>query len=123
MRGSRKDRRLDCARRNMRFRFFFATVVWAIAAYAGPPLTTIQDVLYKADGARFNGVLTISWNSFQAVDNSSIVMQSTTVKVVDGNLRVQLVPSTSATPAGAYSVTYNSDGRVQFQERWAVPSS
>ncbi len=107
----------------MRFRFFLAAVVWAIAAYAGPPLTTIQDVLYKADGTRFSGVLTISWNSFQAVDNSSIVMQSTTVKVVDGNLRVQLVPSTTATPAGAYSVTYNSDGRVQFQERWAVPSS
>jgi hypothetical protein len=107
----------------MRFRLFVAVVVWAIAAYAGPPLTTIQDVLYKADGARFSGVLTISWNSFQAVDNSSIVMQSTTVKVVDGNLRVQLVPSTTATPAGAYSVTYNSDGRVQFQERWAVPSS
>jgi hypothetical protein len=57
------------------------------------------------------------------MDNSSIVMQSTTVKVVDGNLRVQLVPSTTATPAGAYSVTYNSDGRVQFRERWAVPSS
>jgi hypothetical protein len=107
----------------MRFRLFLAAVVWAIVAHAGPPLTTIQDVLYKADGARFSGVLTISWNSFQAVDNSSIVMQSTTVKVVDGNLRVQLVPSTTATPAGAYSVTYNSDGRVQFQERWAVPSS
>ena len=49
--------------------------------------------------------------------------QSVTTKVVDGNLRVQLVPSTTAVPAGAYSVTYNSDGRIQFQERWAVPSS
>jgi hypothetical protein len=102
----------------------YLTAAWlAAAAYAGPPLTTIQDVLYKADGTRFSGVLTIGWNSFQAVDNSSIVMQSTTVKVVDGNLRVQLVPSTTATPAGAYSVQYNSDGRVQFSERWAVPSS
>lgn len=102
----------------------FLVIGWlAAAAFAGPPLTTIQDVLYKADGTRFSGALTISWNSFQAVDNSAIVMQSTTVKVVDGNLRVQLVPSTTATPAGAYSVQYNSDGRVQFQERWAVPSS
>lgn len=107
----------------MSSRLILATVGLAAAAYAGPPLTTIQDVLYKADGTRFSGVLTISWNSFQAVDNSSIVMQSTTVKVVDGNLRVQLVPSTTATPAGAYSVTYNSDGRVQFRERWAVPAS
>lgn len=123
MRGSTKDRKLECARRIMSFRFTLVLAWLAAAAYAGPPLTTIQDVLYKADGTRFSGVLTISWNSFQAVDNSAIVMQSTTVKVVDGNLRVQLVPSTTATPAGAYSVTYNSDGRVQFSERWAVPTS
>ncbi len=95
----------------------------AAAAFAGPPLTTIQDVLYKADGTRFNGALQISWNSFQSADNSAIVTQSTTVKVVDGNLRVQLVPSTTANPAGAYLVTYYSDGRIQFQERWAVPAS
>lgn len=101
----------------------FAVVCLAAAAFAGPPLTTIQDVLYKADGTRFNGTLTINWSSFQAVDSSAIVTQSTTVKVVDGNLRVQLVPSTTATPAGAYTVIYNSDGRVQFQERWAVPSA
>lgn len=107
----------------MSSRLYLAIVWLAAAAFAGPPLTTIQDVLYKADGTRFNGVLTISWNSFQAADNSSIVTQSSTVKVVDGNLRVQLVPSTTASPAGAYSVVYNSDGRVQFQERWAVPSS
>jgi hypothetical protein len=98
-------------------------LVGAEGASAAPPLTTIQDVLYKADGTRFNGTLTISWNSFQAVDNSSIVMQTKTVKVQDGLLRVQLVPTTTGTPALVYSVTYNSDGRVQFQEAWSVPSS
>jgi hypothetical protein len=90
---------------------------------AGPALTTIQDVLYKADGTRFSGSLTISWNSFQAADNSTIVTQSTTVKVVDGVLRVHLAPTTTANPAISYSVTYTSDGRVQFQETWSVPSS
>jgi hypothetical protein len=79
--------------------------------------------LYKADGTRFNGTLTISWTSFQAADTSAVVTQSTTVKVVDGNLRVQLVPTTTSTPATTYSVTYNSDGRIQFRESWAVPSS
>src|SRR3982751_4356667 len=103
-------------------RLIFAAL-WLGAAYAGPPLTTIQDGLFKADGTRFNGSLTISWSSFQAVVNSAIMTQSVSVKVLDGNLRVQLVPSTTAVPAGAYSVTYNSDGRVQFQERWAGPSS
>ena len=104
-------------------RTLFAVVCLASAAAAGPPLTTIQDVLYKADGTRFNGTLTISWTGFQAVDSSTIVAQSTTVKVVEGNLRVQLVPSTTATPPAYYTVTYNSDGRIQFQETWAVPSS
>jgi hypothetical protein len=100
------------------------TGLWlALTAYAGPPLTTVQDVLYKADGTRFNGTLIISWTSFQAVDSSAVVTQSTTVKVVDGNLRVQLVPNTTATPPNTYSVTYNSDGRVQFRENWAVPAS
>jgi hypothetical protein len=95
----------------------------ASSALAGPPLTTIQDVLYKADGTPFNGTLTISWSSFEAIDASDIAMQSLTVQVVNGNLQVQLVPTTSATPAVFYTVTYNSDGRIQFQETWAVPSS
>jgi hypothetical protein len=90
---------------------------------AAPTLTTIQDLLYKADGTRFSGTLTISWTSFVAADNSSIATQSTTVKVIDGNLRVQLVPTTTGNPPITYSVVYNSDGRVQFQETWAVPVS
>ncbi len=100
-----------------------ALMLASSALAAGPALTTIQDVLYKADGTRFTGSLTISWNSFQAADNSTIVTQSTTVKVVDGLLRVQLAPTTSAVPAVNYTVTYHSDGRVQFQETWSVPSS
>ena len=104
-------------------RTIFAVVCLAVAAVAAPPLTTIQDVLYKADGTRFNGTLTIRWNSFQAADNSAIVTQISTVKVVGGNLRVQLVPTAAVTPPVYYTVTYNSDGRVQFQETWAVPSS
>lgn len=105
------------------FRRSFLAVILAMPAVAAPPLTTIQDVLYKADGTRFSGTLTIRWKSFLAPDNSDIVTQSTSIKVVDGNLRVQLVPSTTATPNASYAVTYNSDGRVQFQETWAVPPS
>ena len=104
-----------------------STILGVLAASflcaAPQPLTTIQDTLYKADGTRFNGTLTISWTSFEAVDHSQILQQTSTVKVVDGNLRVQLVPTTTATPAAFYTVTYNSDGRVQFQETWTVPSS
>ncbi len=105
-------------------RLLFAAVWLASSALAAPPLTTIQDVLYKADGTRFNGTITISWTSFEAMDHSAIATQSTTVKVVDGNLRVQLVPTTTSTPAGYYTVRFTTvTGRVQFEETWSVPSS
>jgi hypothetical protein len=80
-------------------------------------------LLYKADGTRFNGIAIISWTSFEAGDTSNIATQSVTVKILDGNLRVQLVPTTDASPPILYSVTYNSDGKVQFQETWNVPPS
>jgi hypothetical protein len=107
----------------MTLRLLFAAVWLASSALAGPPLTTIQDVLYKADGTRFNGTVTISWTGFQAMDNSTIATQSVTVKIVDGNLRVQLVPTTTSTPTTYYSAKYNSNGRIQFEETWSVPSS
>jgi hypothetical protein len=104
-------------------RLFVAAALSILSLGAAPPLTTIQDVLYKADGKPFNGTLTIAWASFQAVDNSSVITQSTVVKVLNGNLHVALVPNTTATPATLYTVTYNSDGFAQFQETWSVPSS
>jgi hypothetical protein len=103
-------------------RFFLAVVCLVSACAAAPQLTTILDVLYKADGTRFNGILTISWTGFESADSADIVTQSITVRVVAGNLRVQLVPSPTS-PASYYTVVYNSDGRVQFQETWLVPSS
>ena len=104
-------------------RLFVAAAWMATSLCAAPPLTVIQDVLYKADGTRFNGSLTISWTSFEAIDHTSITQQQTTVVVVNGNLQVQLVPTTTATPAAYYTVVYNSDGRIQFTETWTVPSS
>jgi hypothetical protein len=67
--------------------------------------------------------VTVSWTSFQASDQSAIATQSTVVKIVDGNLRVQLVPTASTTPAVTYTAKYDSDGRVQFTETWSVPAS
>jgi hypothetical protein len=98
-----------------------AVVCLAAPAWGGPPLTTVQDVLYKADGTRFNGTLTISWKSFEAADHTTIAMHSMTTRVVDGNVHVQLVPTTTSNPAVLYQVIYNSDGRIQFQETWSVP--
>ncbi len=92
-------------------------------AAAAPQLTTIQDTLFKADGTKFNGVAVIGWKSFESADSSNITMQSLTVRIVDGNLRVQLVPNVTSDPPVYYQVKYNSDGKVQFEESWMVPAS
>ena len=106
----------------------FGTVLAALVALATiasgvPSLTTIEDVLYKADGSVFNGVAFIEWKSFQASDSTTIATNSLTVPIVNGVLRVQLVPTTTATTTAYYSVRYFSDGRMQFEEKWAVPPS
>ena len=104
-------------------RMLLATLVMVAAAAAQPPLTTIQDLLYKADGTPFNGIAMISWPSFEAPDLSEIAGQTITVKIENGNFRVQLVPNAATSPLVFYTVVYNSDGRTQFNESWAVPAS
>ena len=92
-------------------------------AWAQPSLTTISDVLFKADGTRFNGLAQFTWVSFESGNGSNIAQQSKTIRIIDGNLFVQLTPTTDAVPAAQYSVRYSSDGKIQFQETWAVPAS
>ncbi len=98
--------------------------LWAAGmAAAQPTLTQIQDILYQADGTRFNGTLFIDYNSFQGGDTSAIATAHLTVPIVNGVLKVALVPTTTASPGAQYNITYNSRGRNQFTEVWAVPPS
>jgi len=95
----------------------------ASAMVAQPALTTIQDILYKADGTRFSGTMNISWNSFQSGDAADIATSNLTVTIVNGVLNVQLVPTTDASAGANYQVSYNSNGAIQFTETWAIPPS
>jgi hypothetical protein len=93
-------------------------------AWGQTGLTTIQDTLFRADGTRFNGSIVINWSTFDATNTGTVVQQSKTVQIVNGNLLVQLVPNaTAAPPANVYTVHYQSDGYQQFTETWAVPVS
>lgn len=106
------------------FRQWMAAACLGVSlAPAQPPLTTIQDVLFKADGSKFNGLIRVTWVSFDGQGGANIAMQGRTVRIIDGNLYVELTPSTSANPAAYYNVIYNSDGKYQFQEYWSVPPS
>ena len=88
-----------------------------------PALTTIQDILYRADGTRFSGTMFINWSSFLAGDTSNIATANLTVPIVNGVLNVKLVPTTTASAGAQYHVTYASGGINQFTEVWAVPPS
>ena len=92
-------------------------------AYGEPALTTIQDILYRADGTRFSGTMFIHYNSFLSGGASNIATANLTVPIVNGVLKVQLVPTTTASAGAQYAITYANRGVNQFTEVWAVPPS
>lgn len=92
-------------------------------ALATPPLTVVQDTLYKADGTRFDGIAQIEWKSFRAADGTQIVQNTLQVRVSNGSLNVALVPTTNALSSAFYTVRFNTNGRTQFIEYWSVPPS
>lgn len=97
--------------------------ILAATAFAAPPVTTIQDTLYKADGSPFEGLVMVNWQTFEASDTSNIPTNTTATQVVGGTLYLKLVPTTTAATAAYYSVRYVADGAVQFNELWSVPPS
>ena len=103
--------------------FFALFLILSGQAFAALPLATIQDVIFNADGTRFNGVASVEWKSFQASDGSIVAAQSVSVTIVNGNLRVRLVPTANASAGAKYTVRYSSGGRILFTEYWSVPVS
>src|SRR5580698_9416709 len=90
---------------------------------ATPPLTTISDTLYNADGTFFNGVVVISWPTFEASDTSNVAAATLNLTISNGVLFVQLVPTTNADTAAVYTVQYDSLGVTEFSQTWAVAPS
>ena len=95
----------------------------AVGQAVGPALTSIQDILYRADGTRFTGTMFIHWKSFLSGDTANIAQSDLTLQIVNGVLSVKLVPTTTATPGAQYEISYNSAGKIMFSEIWAVPPS
>lgn len=93
------------------------------AMAAPPPLTTIQDEIFLADGSPYSGFVEIEWNSFETEGGAQIAKQAMRLRLFSGKLRVQLTPTTTATPAAFYKVKYLSDGKTLFTETWNVPPS
>jgi hypothetical protein len=100
----------------------FFSLAASQALQAQPVLTRIQDVVYLADGKRFNGLAIIDWRSFSTNNGAIIGQNSKVVRITDGILQAQLAPTTNSNTT-YYSVKFSSGGRVLFSEIWAVPPS
>ncbi|MBI3209993.1 MAG: hypothetical protein HYZ37_14000 [Candidatus Solibacter usitatus] len=92
-------------------------------AWGQPALTTIEDTVYRADGRRFDGTVSIEYRSFLAADSTLVAAYSKNIRVVNGALRASLVPTTTASAGAYYLVRYNINGRLQFTEFWSIPQS
>ncbi len=99
-----------------------AIIVLAPFLAAQPQLTTIDDIIYRADGTRFDGTALIEWRSFLLADYTTVAAYSKAVRIVNGSLRVSLAPTTNASSGSHYQVRYvNNNGRVLYVEYWGVP--
>ena len=66
-------------------------------ARAQPALTTIQDILYRADGTRFSGtIFWLNWSSFWRAIPRISPRRDLTLPIVNGVLNVRLAPTTTA---------------------------
>jgi hypothetical protein len=87
--------------------------------------TTVQGIVYLANGQPGTGTLVVSWPSFTTASGQLVTADSTTVPIgPDGYLSVNLATNQGASPAGLYytAVYYMSDGTTNTQY-WVVPAS
>ncbi len=111
-------------------RLFYLLALVAVGASWGqttPATSTIQDVVYRADGTLAGGTLLISWPTFSTPAGQSAAAGRKSVTLTAGGvLSVALVPNTGSTPAGTfYTVVYQiDDGTVLClnASTWAKPT-
>ncbi len=114
------------ARRPMGRLFYWALLLVVCRAWAqGPTLTTINDVVFRADGTAAGGTLLISWQEFSTAASQAVAAGNQAVTLGSGGaLTVQLAPNAGATPSNTlYTVVYQLDDGTEKTEFWMVGTS
>jgi hypothetical protein len=115
--------------RRLTGRLFYLLVAFLTAfgtARAVPPqTTTINDIVYRADGSAASGTLLITWPQFSTSDNKAVAAGTMNVTIGSGGtISLALAPNEGASPAGTfYKVTYKLDDGTSSTEYWTVPST
>src|SRR5258706_10498331 len=92
---------------------------------SGPPLTSVVDTVYRADGTAAHGVLVISWPAFVAANGTAVAGGALNVTLgTNGALNVALSANSGANPPGIYyTVVYQLGPGEVRTEYWVVPTS
>ncbi|MGA9209130.1 MAG: hypothetical protein WB347_15095, partial [Terriglobales bacterium] len=87
--------------------------------------TTVQDVVYRADGTPASGTLVISWPEFTSANNLAVAAGTMAVAIgPEGAISLALVPNSGGTPDGTYyKVVFKLDDGSTSEEYWSVPAT
>lgn len=113
------------SRRTGRLFYLALLMPLAFAHAQGVTLTTISDIVYRADGNPAGGTLLISWPAFTTAGNQAVAAGNASVVLGSGGtFTVQLAPNAGATPAGVvYTVVYQLNDSTVKTEFWSVGTS
>lgn len=97
----------------------------SLSPQGGPPLTSVIDTVYMADGSYAVGTLVITWPAFTTASGTGVAPGELDVTLgANGALNVQLMPNAGATPANVYySVVYQLQPNEVRTEYWVVPTT
>jgi hypothetical protein len=100
-----------------------AMMTGSINGASAQTATTVQDIVYGANGARASGSVLVSWNTFTTVDGQTMPAGSTSTMIgAGGLLTIALAPNAGSTPLGTYytAIFRLSDGTTS-REYWVIP--
>lgn len=95
-----------------------------LASATGPTMTTISDIVYRANGQPAGGTIVVSWPAFNTADNKPVAAGVLSIAIgTEGTVNFALVPNEGGDPGGTfYKAVYKLNDGTTFTEYWVVPA-